>query len=34
MIVNRVHETSQVRVVHASGDAIKKSFCVILKARV
>jgi hypothetical protein len=34
MIVNCVHEASQVRVVHASGDAIKKSFRVILKAGV
>jgi hypothetical protein len=30
--VNRVHDASQVRVDHVSGDAIKKPFCVILKA--
>ena len=33
-IVNCVHDASQVRVDHVSGDAIKKPFCVILKARI
>src|SRR5260370_29690608 len=34
MIVDCVHDASQVRVDHVSGDAIKQSFCVIRKASV